>query len=402
MNRKLSRNISRYLLLTLVSLSLLLGLMASVSLAADTTTYIIRSGENLRSIAEAHDTTVEELMALNPIIANANVIYVGIAIQVPTTAEDPGSTTAICPRPYTAVTGDTWASIAAAHSVDAGILATVNNAQVGNAIAVGTDICVPAAMAMPATPTPIATAAPTQAPATPATPDQDQAMSNQDQYYVVQRGDYLSRIAIRFGCTTQVLAHVNGIADPSRIHTGLRLLIPADCGSVRVPAPTPSPVTPAPVAPPPPAAPTPAPVVPQPPAPAPAPGFPYQGQGPWTGEYFNNRDVAGSPSATRQDNQLAFLWGEASPAPGINGDGFSARWTGTFYFTGDEYRFAALADDGVRVWIDDRLLINGWQDQSQSLYYKNYTPSRGNHTIRVEYYDARLSATIVVNWAPTR
>ena len=45
--------------------------------------------------------------------------------------------------------------------------------------------------------------------------------------YVIQRGDTLFRIAKRFGVTTQVLASVNGIWDPSRIYAGQVLSIPS-------------------------------------------------------------------------------------------------------------------------------------------------------------------------------
>ena len=69
------------------------------------------------------------------------------------------------------------------------------------------------------------------------------------------------------------------------------------------------------------------------------------------------------------------------------------------FFTGATYRFIAMADDGIRVWVDDALIINGWKDQSRSLYYKDYAVRYGNHTVRVEYYDTRLDASAVVNWA---
>lgn len=99
---------------------------------------------------------------------------------------------------------------------------------------------------------------------------------------------------------------------------------------------------------------------------------------------------------------IVHQWGQGSPAPGIANDGFSVRWTGRFFFTGAKYTFAALADDGVRIWVDNVLVLDGWKDQSQTLYYAEYTPRYGNHDVRVEYYDARLDATIIVNWAPTR
>ena len=47
--------------------------------------------------------------------------------------------------------------------------------------------------------------------------------------HVVQWGETLSGIAVRYGTTVQALATTNGIANPSRIYAGQRLTVP--CGS---------------------------------------------------------------------------------------------------------------------------------------------------------------------------
>jgi lipoprotein-anchoring transpeptidase ErfK/SrfK len=44
--------------------------------------------------------------------------------------------------------------------------------------------------------------------------------------HVVQRGENLFRIALRYGMTHRVLAAANGIANPNRIYVGQRLVIP--------------------------------------------------------------------------------------------------------------------------------------------------------------------------------
>lgn len=46
-------------------------------------TYVVQRGDTLRKIAEAFDTTVAELLDLNPQIKNANLIYVGQVINIP-------------------------------------------------------------------------------------------------------------------------------------------------------------------------------------------------------------------------------------------------------------------------------------------------------------------------------
>ena len=46
-------------------------------------TYVVQRGDTLRKIAAAFDTTVAELLDLNPQIKNANLIYVGQVINIP-------------------------------------------------------------------------------------------------------------------------------------------------------------------------------------------------------------------------------------------------------------------------------------------------------------------------------
>ena len=43
-------------------------------------------------------------------------------------------------------------------------------------------------------------------------------------------------------------------------------------------------------------------------------------------------------------------------------DRFSARWTRTIHVTEDAYRFSTTSDDGIRVWMDNKLIIDEWHD----------------------------------------
>ena len=66
--------------------------------------------------------------------------------------------------------------------------------------------------------------------------------SHTSRVHIVQAGENLYRIARRYGVTTEVLAAANGIINASRIYTGQRLLIPGRTGSPLSPATsTPSP-----------------------------------------------------------------------------------------------------------------------------------------------------------------
>ncbi len=65
------------------------------------------------------------------------------------------------------------------------------------------------------------------------------ASGEEDLVHVVQPGENLYRIALRYGTSYQELAAANGISDPNRIYVGQRLVIPGEQGSAaQPPAPT--------------------------------------------------------------------------------------------------------------------------------------------------------------------
>ena len=79
--------------------------------------------------------------------------------------------------------------------------------------------------------------------------------------------------------------------------------------------------------------------------------------------YYDNADLTGASTA-RLDAVVDYDWGTSSAASGISADTFSARWTGLVEApaTGD-YTFYAQADDGVRLWVNNQLLIDRWSNQ---------------------------------------
>jgi len=118
----------------------------------------------------------------------------------------------------------------------------------------------------------------------------------------------------------------------------------------------------------------------------------------WKGEYFANRDVAGEASWVRNDAQVEFDWGQGSPSDQIPVDDFSVRWTRTLSFTEGTYRFLAHADDGVRLWIDGRLIIDEWHSSQPKDYDGHAWLVGGPHDLRVEYQEQAGNASLRVWW----
>lgn len=122
--------------------------------------------------------------------------------------------------------------------------------------------------------------------------------------------------------------------------------------------------------------------------------------GVWYAEYFNNKNLAGRPLVTRNESNLDFNWGYGSPVPDIvNVDDFSARWTATF--TGLEasrYRFTVKSDDGVRVYLNDQIVIDNWTNHAVEINVADVNIKAGANKFQIEYYDARDLAEIQVSW----
>ncbi|WP_420643597.1 PA14 domain-containing protein [Candidatus Leptofilum sp.] len=128
----------------------------------------------------------------------------------------------------------------------------------------------------------------------------------------------------------------------------------------------------------------------------------------WRGEYYNNRDLAGSPVVVRNDSAIDFIWGSSSPIPNaINSDHFSVRWTQTVNLAAGNYVFTANTDDGVRVWVNGQQLIDAWDIHDVQLFAGAITLPGGPVEIRMEYFEysglaeARLSWTTANGTQPT-
>jgi glucose/arabinose dehydrogenase len=119
------------------------------------------------------------------------------------------------------------------------------------------------------------------------------------------------------------------------------------------------------------------------------------------GEYFNDMSLSGSPALTR-DEAVNFDWGEAAPAPGVAPDFFSARWTGALEapVTGS-YTFSTVSDDGVRLWIDGRLVIDNWTDHpSTEDVSEPITLAAGRrYPVRLEFYENDGGAEVRLRWS---
>ena len=118
----------------------------------------------------------------------------------------------------------------------------------------------------------------------------------------------------------------------------------------------------------------------------------------WKGEYWNNKNLSGAPALCRNDANVDFSWEMGNPGSPINSDEFSARWTRSLNFDAGEYKFYLKGDDGIRLWVDGKQIINQWHNQAVTEYSAKVNLTQGQHIIKVEYYENSGGATVGLRW----
>jgi len=123
------------------------------------------------------------------------------------------------------------------------------------------------------------------------------------------------------------------------------------------------------------------------------------------GEYFSNSTsgsgFSGSPSLVQLDPSINFNWGMASPAQGISTDLFTIRWSGQLLpLTDDVYTIYLIASDGVRMWVNDSLLIDSWTDKTVTTTLATIALKKSKaYDVRIEYYSNTNPATCILQWS---
>jgi len=125
---------------------------------------------------------------------------------------------------------------------------------------------------------------------------------------------------------------------------------------------------------------------------------PFDGVG-LSGEYFNGMNFQ-ERVLERTDSQISFNWQTGSPAPQVQNDQFSVRWSGQIEpaYSG-EYTFYINSDNGRRLWINGELIIDGWIDNWDVEYKGNSTlQAREKYDIVLEYFEHQGGANITLEW----
>ncbi len=119
-----------------------------------------------------------------------------------------------------------------------------------------------------------------------------------------------------------------------------------------------------------------------------------------SGAYYDNADFT-NLKLTRIDPQINFQWGSGQPDPSIANTDYSISWTGSVQATASEmYTFYVNSDDGVRLWVDNQLIVNNWVGQAATEYSGQIALRAGKrYDIKLEYYQAIKGAVAELCWS---
>ena len=119
---------------------------------------------------------------------------------------------------------------------------------------------------------------------------------------------------------------------------------------------------------------------------------------PWTGVYFNNSNLRGNAAFVRQDAEIDFDWGTGSPADGWRTDAFSVRWTNNLDLNPGRYRFTVVVDDGARLSVNNRRVIDSWADEIVRTISADVTIRDGKAPVTLEYREGQGKAQVRLSW----
>lgn len=118
------------------------------------------------------------------------------------------------------------------------------------------------------------------------------------------------------------------------------------------------------------------------------------------GSYYTNQNLTGEPEIIHVDSDFDQLWDNSQPTLAQLSPPFSVRWQGSIRPSFSErYRFITTSDDGIRLWIDDQLLIDNWSvhaattDQAEIELKADYL-----HKITIEFFDRGYNGVLKIEW----
>jgi len=118
-------------------------------------------------------------------------------------------------------------------------------------------------------------------------------------------------------------------------------------------------------------------------------------------DYYDGREF-NKLVLSRRDATVDFDWHLDSPVAGVPAEDFSVRWTGWLVPpTSGRYVLHISVDDGIRLWLNGRQLLDEWRGQSLSYYQLEVDLKAGEpYALRIDYCQYSYSTRARLAWLP--
>jgi beta-glucosidase len=131
------------------------------------------------------------------------------------------------------------------------------------------------------------------------------------------------------------------------------------------------------------------------------------------GEYFRGKEFGGKPVLTRIDPRVSFRWdrgaptdtlvaqGELTQDAALGTDDYSIRWTGKLLPPASgKYELVVGANDGFRLFIDGKLVTDGWEPNQRVTSKSAFMDLEGgkSYDLKLEYFEADRDAEVRLAW----
>lgn len=118
----------------------------------------------------------------------------------------------------------------------------------------------------------------------------------------------------------------------------------------------------------------------------------------WRARYWNNKSFSGDPVLEQLESRIDYDWGTDAPNDAVGDDDFAIRWDRDIDFDEGLYQFSATMDDGMRVWVDEDMVLDAWFDGRDRTVTVDVYIADGEHEITVEFYDNAGTARAKFDW----
>lgn len=107
---------------------------------------------------------------------------------------------------------------------------------------------------------------------------------------------------------------------------------------------------------------------------------------------------------TRRDAAIDFYWAKEQPMRGVPAEQFTVRWTGWLVPpTTGHYVLHLAVDDGARLWLDNKQVLDEWRGQPLSYFDVPMELQAGRpYRLRLDYCQYSLSARVLLLWERPR